>query len=263
MKNKEILKNKFCVLLTASVDPNGCNFLKIMDPKIREQNYLDSLKLWLSKTNLPLVFCENSGYSLTNIRKLCDRYPGRVEIIQFEGNNYPRHLGKGYGEFLIIKKALEESEFIKNSENIIKVTGRIFISNIGKIIDKFEDNLFVQHTIFHGAFKTVIFIFKHDFFNFLRKFSSEMDDSSKIYFEVVFKKAVEEAKMKGYKCGLFIKPKYWGICATDNIEYKKLFKFSYIYWLDYFIGKIGIKIKYKFPKIYKILKPYFPDKYKN
>lgn len=81
-------KNPFCLFLTGTIDPHKSASLKRRDPAIREQDYMYSLTYWLTKTNLPMVFCENSGYDLKNIRNLCRIYPGRIEILQFHLTEY-------------------------------------------------------------------------------------------------------------------------------------------------------------------------------
>ena len=259
--------NDFCVLLTASIDPKGCIRLKRSDPKIREQDYLKSLKLWLTKTKFKIVFCENSGYDLKNIRELCNKYPGRVEIIQFDGNNYPRHLGKGYGEFKIIEKAMNDSVFIKESENIIKVTGRVFIKNIYELVNSYDYtsivDFFVNVKVNPVKVYTVIFIFKREFFNYFKLDADSMNDDKGIYFEYIFRDTLKIICDNGFKYSLFKKVDYVGYSGTDDIKYEIIFhineKNKFIL-LQNLLGKIGRYLKSKTPFIYKLLKPYFPDK---
>ncbi len=269
---KQSLHNNFCVLLTASIDPKGCILLKRSDPKIREMDYINSLKLWLSKTNFRIVFCENSGYDLKNIRKVCKPYGDRVEIIQFDGNNYPRYLGKGYGEYRIIDKALTESKLIKETDNIVKVTGRIFIKNIYDIISSYNQDSTVGFAIENQKLQTVVCIFKLDFFNIFKKQAHVIDDSKNIYFEDVFGDSVFEINKNNQSYSILRKVKYIGYSGSSNQKYSKIYKgknFIHVICKRYIniiinifisvLGEIGFRLKSKYPKLYKMLKPYFPD----
>lgn len=281
MKRQDFLlkQNNFCVLLTAAIDANGCVSTVRVNPQVREQDYIGSLKLWLSKTDLPIVFCENSGYNLKNIRLLADEYPGRVEIIQFDGNNFPRHMGKSYGEFKTIEKALEESYFISQSDNIIKVTGRIYIDNINRILASFKNDTFVQYDRRHHTFHSiktlsVVFIFKKPFFTYLKNLSHEIVESNGGFFEKAFESAIEMARQDKYKCRRLKAPHYIGYCGTVGVEYQEFFLTFENFFPKLIItiksapfrihrsilGKSGIFIKKYFPEFYKLLKPYFPDK---
>jgi len=260
---KSFGKDNFCILLTATIDPNNCIFTKRSDPKVREQDYLQSLELWLINTNLKIVFCENSGYNLKNIISLASKYPGRVEIVKFNGNNYPRNLGKGYGEMKIIERALSESKFIQESECIIKVTGRIFIKNIYKIIKTIRSNTFIQYRFEPGVYslQTVIFFFKKDFFWYLKKYAELIDDAKGLSFEGVFKIAMNDARIDKNKCEKMIKPIYVGYSGTNDMKYEDIFKTSRRFLiLDGKIGRMGLFIKKHSPILYNLFKPYFPDK---
>lgn len=255
MKKQDYLKqNNFCVLLTASIDTNSCVTTKRSNTQEREQDYIGSLKLWLSKTDLPIVFCENSGYDLKNIRLLICEYPGRVEIIQFNGNNYPRHMGKSYGELKIIEKALEESYFISQSDNIIKVTGRVYINNIDKILTSFKNDTFIQYEWF-GVWcnvQSIIFIFKKPFFSYLKKFSNEITESDGGFFEKGLDLAINMARENKYKCCKMKTPYYIGYSGTSDIKYneylisrKRSSKIKFIY--RRILGKSRIFLKKYLP----------------
>lgn len=272
MKDINNLKNKFCIFLTASIDTNGCPSTKRNDPKVRESDYLNSLRLWLENTQFKMVFCENSGYDLKNIRNLCDKYPGRVEIIQFYGNSYPRHLGKSYGEFLIIEKAMTDSVFIRQSEYIVKVTGRFFIENIYKILSKVKNDIVYSsiEKIPSGyiAFHTILFIFKKDFFfDFMFKYKNLINEAEGVCLENIFEKSIIDLNKKGYSNSVIKGIKYFGYSGTYNAQYTDVLrdqknpKSNKLIWRIYRkIGRVGLFLKHNLPYIYRLLKPYFPDK---
>jgi len=64
---------------------------------------------WLEKTDLPIVFCENSGYNLESIRHLSKKYPERIEILQFTLTEYTQGFDYWYGEYKIIEYAMNHS----------------------------------------------------------------------------------------------------------------------------------------------------------
>ena len=84
------------LLFTATIDPKGMTHLARSDPSVRENDYQISLDRWLKHVDCPVVFCENSGHDLSRIRRVAGVSAGRqVELLQFDGQTYPRHLGKG------------------------------------------------------------------------------------------------------------------------------------------------------------------------
>ena len=189
-------EQKFCILLTACINPNGCIRLERSDVGVRENDYLEALEKWL-KFDFPIVFCENSNYNLDKIHALVKKYPNKkVEILSFDGNNYPRHLGKGYGEALIIEHAIKNSEIIKNSEYVVKVTGRLFIKNFQKIIKNVYKQgefylLYFFPLLFKNKFmKSELLIFNPEFFTkYFFKDMGKINDSGNVCFEHVLLKS--------------------------------------------------------------------------
>lgn len=127
------------LLLTACINPNGMEFTTIQNCHIRRKQYETALSWYLENTIYPIVFVENTN---TYIGEIYQKYidSKRIEFITFQGNNYPRHLGKGYGEALIIQEAIQHSSFITNETNIVKITGRLIIKNINSLINEIPKN---------------------------------------------------------------------------------------------------------------------------
>jgi hypothetical protein len=122
------------ILLTATIDVRGVSFMQRTDPLVRRRDYERALKLWLASAEpARLVFCENSGAdlgSLIELSKTHNPHSKAVEFLSFDDNNYPRGLGKGFGEIRTIAYAIEHSKIIGTETLIFKVTGRHYISNI-------------------------------------------------------------------------------------------------------------------------------------
>lgn len=205
---------RFCLFLTASIDPKGCWYLKRSDPKVRERDYIDSLKKWLRKTDYPIVFCENSNYDLSKIIKITELFvkSGRkIEFIQFSGNDYLRSLGKGYGEGLVIKYAIEHSKLLSQYDYIIKVTGRTFVDNIKSSIRFLELNpdIAVMHdrkVIWEGKHQIAsrIFIAKLKFIrDYLLKYLGTVNDEANFYLEHALYNSVTDAVKDGSREACF------------------------------------------------------------
>ena len=123
---------KVCILLTACVNPCGMSDTALQDPDVRAEQYRQALDFYIKETNLPIVFCENTMYDMSvDYKQYIDS--GRLEFLTFDGNNYDKQRGKGYGEAVIMKYAVEHSNLIRNSKYIIKITGRLIVTDIKRI----------------------------------------------------------------------------------------------------------------------------------
>ncbi|MFN0047756.1 MAG: hypothetical protein ACKVOU_01385 [Cytophagales bacterium] len=226
---------KVVILLTATVDPNGMIYTKLNNPHVREQQYIKAILRWekISKI-VPIVFIENSGYEVNLFRsKLKNSENPNFYFVGFNGNDYDRNLGKGYGELLCIEHGLKMCKLISPNSIVIKATGRYFVRNILSYVDYVNSNL--QFDLFIDFNKNLtysdsrIFAFKHDFFhNFLFKYINVICDKSGIIFENVLSKAALEYILENKKiCILNDHPRISGKSGTFNENYHD----SLISWL--------------------------------
>ena len=104
------------------------SFTVLQDIDIRKNQYIDSIRFYLNSSDCPILFVENSGIYISSYfqNEISSK---RLEILVFNGNDYDKTLGKGYGEMLIIQHAFEKSVFIKSANFIFKITGRYKIIN--------------------------------------------------------------------------------------------------------------------------------------
>lgn len=226
-------RHTIIVLLTATVDPRNTAKVARRDPHQRLEDYKTALRTcWLSEplaTNL--VLCENSNNDLADIHKLCDQQLGsgrRTELISFEGLQYPPHLGKGFGEIGIISYALRHSKLLREGNPlIVKVTGRLVISNIRKLLEvtlKYPN--FDISCDFRGNLQWVdsrLFIARA---NFLRDYLVPMqalaDDACGVTFEHVLGRATHKAIGDGLKwVPMMCTPDIQGIAGTCGTPYPK------------------------------------------
>ncbi len=114
------------ILLTATIDTNNCINTKRNNFEDRINDYYTNIKKILEETDFDIIFVENSYHDLSKIKEFENNK--RIEIIQYNGNNFNRKLGKGYGEWDIINHAVENSYKIKNNDYLIKLTGRYSVN---------------------------------------------------------------------------------------------------------------------------------------
>ena len=152
-------KYKSCILLTACVNPQGMPHTTLQDSRIRAEQYKRALDFYLCETRLPIIFCENTMYDMSS-----DYFQyiesGRLEYLTFDGNDYDKRRGKGYGEAIIMKFAIDHSRIISNSKYVIKVTGRLIITNITRYSSSvlFQLNNLFRSNINDNFIATYLFI---------------------------------------------------------------------------------------------------------
>lgn len=130
------------VMLTACIDPGATPAVQRRDCSLRLADYKAALRLWRNDPAVQkIVFCENSGYDLSQLADL-GGFPGNdfpIEFLSFYGNKRPE-LGKGYGEMEILEYALTNSRYIQSGGWVLKVTGRLYVRNVGAIIQHLPDS---------------------------------------------------------------------------------------------------------------------------
>lgn len=263
------MKEKDCVLLlTACVNPYNMVYTKLVDPEIRKKQYLDAVDYYYHNTKYRIVICNNTG---DDFQGLFSYYSNeRFEYIFFEGNKYDALLGKGYGEFEIIKYALSNSQLINKHDYIIKVTGRLIIPNVVKnisytqraislspnsVLARFERNTSVVHSECFAGPKA-----------FFRLFISQenlINDSKHYYFEHLLYDTLLTGEFCYYS---FLKPqKIIGVSGTHNSVYKNDYESFMNQYMDIYcfllqhkncksVGYSSRKIKYYTYKIHTLIR---------
>jgi hypothetical protein len=230
---------KIVLLLTGTVNPKGMTFTKLLDPALRRSQYISTLNAWLEITDLPIVFIENSGVDLSD--EIDKRHSGRLEFLTFNGNDYPKDLGKGYGELKCIQHASQNSVLLKNCDFVFKVTGRLRVLNFERFVLCFRKNedvfIFLDFKASLTFADSRIFGFRPAFLNdYLLKRQEEANDSRGIVFENILAKAALEAIVDGKTFQqLPVFPRIVGISGTDNRPYKSNFLFFGFKQVKYFL----------------------------
>lgn len=192
--------NEFLILLTCCVNPKDMVYTKIKDQKTRVEQYYKAFDFYLTFTPYKILIVENTLFNIDS--KYIQN--NRIEYLTFDGNNFDRSLGKGYGEALIIDYAIKNSVFINKNKklNIIKITGRLMVLNIIKHVDQFrkkyrKNQILIDTNLKFDLVYSHFFIANYNFFaNYFLQNKEIINDSLKIYFERVLlislKKYIDE-----------------------------------------------------------------------
>lgn len=167
----KIINSDLVILLTATITPNSYSKLKITEPKVRKQQYLETLIFYIQKTNFNIVFAENSGDPLEGFPLL----PERIEYLSFKSEPIQPDRGKAYKELELIDFALKNSNFIKEAKGLAKITGRLKVLNINRLSGKFlklkkkHDHLAYANSYKPKNMDSRCFFFTPDFWLFQRE----------------------------------------------------------------------------------------------
>jgi hypothetical protein len=218
----------YVILLTACVDPNGMKYTKLQNSEQRKKQYIEALDWYINNTNFNIIFAENSNCDFSDMYK---KYieENRLEYLTYSGNDYDKSLGKGFGEANIIKYAINNSKLIRDDDYIIKITGRIKVLNINKLIDvkdkaiqyKNNGNKFAEGTIVSFPVK-----FIKKYFN---KNINLINDSKSFYFEHALYKSINEQK-EFIKREFKINPKIDGFRGTTGKKYSNQW-YNFLLWI--------------------------------
>ena len=227
------------ILLTSTVKPSVvCNGTGIWLQ--RREEYLEAIRFYLYHTSYPIVIVDNSNYDFYNDIPRTERF----ESLHYQAEDIGR--GKGWGECGILEYALNKSELLKKTEQIIKITGRLKVINIERLLSLCKDPKCVY------ADSDLKLIYPHSYFfccspNFLYKellpLRYMMNDQKGVHFEHVLGYAIRKWRKKNM-FHVFKYPIYLdGHPGNSSIAYKKpsLFRYVIIY-LKYLINDLSLLV---------------------
>lgn len=192
------------LFMTACINPKGMSNTAVLNMELRKHQYLEAVYYYLKNTKYRILFVENSGVDISSFF-LEEIKAGRMEILTFEGNDFDKNLGKGYGEGLIVKQALCQSKWMKDRNIIIiKVSGRHVVKNIKEIETVVSFGNVGKHFIAcdinpkaKGA-NSDMFIATSDFFSIFEKYIGHINEKKGIWFEhVLYQAIIEYCKYSG------------------------------------------------------------------
>lgn len=128
-------KNRVHILLTATVDVGGVGLMQRSDPSVRLRDYQQAIAWWdrLEGADAPdsITVCENSA---TMIAPSNGGEWQHVRVHSWPGQNFPRHLGKGYGEMQTISTALtDHGSSWEDNDWLVKCNGRYTVPAIKRL----------------------------------------------------------------------------------------------------------------------------------
>lgn len=235
------LNNKVVLLLTACVNPKGMSYTAINDVHIRLQQYLQAIEWYLKNTKFDIVVVENTGCDFSQFAQF-STFNDRLECLTFQGNNYDRNLGKGYGEVSILEHACKHSIKISRAEFVVKITGRVIVKNINEIIHRcdFIQRLYIDYYRTDlTKFAAVLFIMNKDYLLCFEKLKSRLNDSQGYYFEHCLKDTANLCGGARFVDMLPVSPIIEGYSGSLGKKYDNTTPFR---WL---VKKILWKIKYR------------------
>lgn len=232
MDLRQLVMNKENILLlTSTINPNGMSYTVLQDRDIRQEQYNKALQFYLVNTPYKIVFCDNSGIDISR-EYLNYINSGRIEFITFNGNDFDKTKGKGYGEAKIILYAIENSQFLKKDCYVTKITGRIIVKNICELIQSrvyYINNIVrcgfcTDNSIFSIIITSPISWIKKG----LEKYMEDINDTNGIYIEHILYKMLYESKSNSILGRIIIlpflkSPKIDGISGSTGKSYNDIF----------------------------------------
>ncbi len=136
--------DRLSIVLPSAIDVKGVANMQRADPLVRLADHERALARWLDDPHVRnIIFIENSGYPLDSLRTLVARHSAGkdVEFLSFDGQDFPRSRGKGYGEALAMQRLLEHSTQLRRTGHFLKVNGRYYVPNVARVLSGMDDDV--------------------------------------------------------------------------------------------------------------------------
>jgi len=219
------------LLLTGAIDISTFDVpsTSLTNIQLRLSQYLSSISYAIDHYSkiTHIVFCENTGfhYDYSGLKKRARLQGKQLEILSFKGDYSSIKLkGKGYGEGEIISYALKNSEIVRSCSVFYKLTGRVIIRNMDRVITKTSfENAFDYHQgkIYNREkdhIETIFFKANKDFYlKYLNDSYLEVDEGRFIYLEHLFYWRLKKLKLNSFP----IYPRISGQSGTTGKLYDK------------------------------------------
>lgn len=235
--NEPAGSGRFLMLLSATINPKGMTFLALHNIQERQRQYIAALRALLADPSPHIggiLWVENSGADLTAIRELvaaANVHNRPIDIVSLDLNDYPRDLGKGYGEFRALDQGLARSKLADQFPHIVKMTGRLSVANLGSVLKNLPASFDLCADVrpdpadpAKGFLDTRLLAVSRDFY--IEKavgLYHEMNDAQAVYAETAFynlaKRSVGEAIIVPR---LPREPRWVGHAGTDGTRYDSI-----------------------------------------
>jgi hypothetical protein len=146
------------LITTATLPPDGVLGLLMTDTAKRKVAALGAIYFWAALGLDKIVIADASGQTLLSETEAETISKLGVEIEQISYKQDPEmtlKFGKGYSEGLLIEFALENSTFLKYSENFFKCTGKVYCQNF-QLIEHIIKNNNIRNIFWRQTFDDLI-----------------------------------------------------------------------------------------------------------
>lgn len=220
------------IIVTATIKPSSdVPFLKLSNVNERLEQYIESIiKLFDCENIEKVIFCDNSNYVIDCNRLYESAKLKNVsfEYLHFKGDSSKvSSKGKGYGEGEIINFILENSKLIIGENYFFKLTGRLRVANLNKILNKTKNNINYFNT---SSFKNknsvdtrFYGISVKQYNEYFRNAYHQVDDKNHVYLEHVFFNIIKQKKINSINMPFY--PVFIGQSgSTGKLYEENLFK---------------------------------------
>lgn len=221
------------LIITSTVNVNS-GLTVLVDPQIRLQQYIESILFYLNSSKVDkIIVCDNSGFNYSNIRiidETASRNNKKIEFLSFKGNtNMIREFGKGFGEGEIISYAFNHSKLMVQDEaSFIKVTGRLRILNLDKILKELKQEKNYFNTVNLNPFVNLRKVdtrfyqcTKRNFIDFFIDSYKEVNDHNEFYLEHVYYDKLSKNKIEYSNSKIL--PNFLGVSGSTGTLYNRSF----------------------------------------
>lgn len=125
------------ICLTGTINP-ATGQLNRSDVELRLNDYKTSIEFYLSRTEWPLIFAENSDYDLSGDEDF-DRFLQNPRFTCLRWDSHPTvDRGKGFQEFYLLDRMVEN---LPAGSRFAKITGRYKVHNFDELIRRSDSLL--------------------------------------------------------------------------------------------------------------------------
>lgn len=216
------------IMLTGTIDTSAFNNtnVKLVDTEERLKQYEEAMRFYIEETKLEkIVFVENSGYSFSveKFRKLARNYGKQFEFIPVK-TNYEKTitLGKSYGEGDCIEQGVLNSCLLSDEEAFYKVTGRVIIRNIDRLLDNDNQSRCIFRNDLNRCYTVFFKLNRQMFLDYFLNCKNQCNEASDIDIETVFYRIIMKNDLKVNSFSQY--PRYDGIIGTLGKAYNDPWK---------------------------------------
>lgn len=185
---------KRVILLTSTVKPFIISKWYNATCEQRKKEYITAILFYLKKFHYPVVIVDNSNYDFN--QDIANN--SKFEALHYIASDHAT-LGKGYGECEILKYAVNNSRFLKDADQIIKITGRLVIQNLQNLLSHANNmsSVYCDSDIHFSFPRSYLFFCPPKFLiDEIFPRHNMMNDSEGVYFERVLGMAIKEWRTK-------------------------------------------------------------------